>query len=60
MINMKIIFIFITMTLINHIFNMHSSRFLKNKCTFSPTFLTIQTCTRNESRRINEYSPFST
>ncbi len=63
MINMRIISNFITMMLINHIFNMHSSNFLKITILFPlllgcPKFKLVQI---GENRsKIIEYFPLST
>jgi hypothetical protein len=50
MMNMRIIFDFITMMLINHIFNMHSSRFFKNNYIFFHTFRLSKLVQVSESR----------
>ncbi len=60
MINMKIIFNFITMVLINHIFNMHSNIFLKINILFPLLFTLPKLIQMGESKQIIEYSTFST
>jgi hypothetical protein len=63
MINMRIIFDFITMMLINHISNMHSNRFFSNIYLFIYLFYNCFWLSRlvqvAESKWMIEYSPFS-
>jgi hypothetical protein len=57
---MRMIFNFITMMLINHIFNMHSNRFLKINIFFPILFRLSKLVQVGESKQIIEYSTFST